>query len=339
MTRRAGLALLLGLVGCGARTTLREPTTAAVPVDVPVAAADAPVAPADVPATGCAATTRSWRRLPAPTTANLTSVFAVAADDVWITAADGTFFRYDGLRWNTVVQLGRESPRALWFASSDDGWALTDSAVMRWDGRRWTVLQPLTVPRPQILSALWGTGPRDVWIGGGMASPQIQILAHYDGAGFATIAPEPLGIQVVGFTATAADDVWAVGHLGRLAHFDGARWSALETPVDGTITACASVARNEVWCAGLRGYAHHVTPTRLETERVGGDETYHYALWHAGDGELWALGYQGAAAHRLHGRWATATIPTDATIAAVHGRCPTDAWAVGERGALLHLAP
>lgn len=330
---RAPLALgLLALspLGCGARTALRDPIDAASDVPPPV----------DAPARGCAATTRRWSVVPSPTSADLTGVFAVAADDVWIAAADSSLYRYDGARWNAVAQVVPEAAASLWFASRDDGWAVTRSWVLRWDGRRWSVMDPLQVPPPQVLSAVWGSAPRDFWIGGGMASPQIQVLAHFDGTRFTRVeGPAPLGIQVVGFTGTAPDDVWAVGHLGRLAHLQGELWATVETPSEGTITACASVGRADVWCSALRGHAHHITPGRIETERVGGDETYHYAIWHAGGGELWSVGYRGAAAHRINGRWSTPSLPTHATLAAIHGRCPTDAWAVGEGGAILRLTP
>lgn len=55
--------------------------------------------------------------------------------------------------------------------------------------------------------------------------------------------------------------------------------------------------------------------------------------------DVWAVGHLGRPAHRVDGRWVTATLPTAATPGAIHGRCATDAWAVGERGTLLRLTP
>lgn len=340
MRRLATLAL--ALLGCGARTTLRDAVDVPA-VDVPAVAdaspvVDAPPVVADVPAPECpVADTRRWQRMASPTTADLISVFAVAADDVWIAAQDGSLFRYDGSRWSAVAQLGSGAARSLWFASRDDGWAIGSFVVLRWDGRRWNAVNFL-LPSAPPLGVVWGATARDVWLGGGTASQ--HLLVRFDGERFVLGASgEPIGNQVVGLTGTAPDDVWAVFLNGRLAHFDGARWGAVERSSRSPIGSCVGVGHGAVSCSGYGGYVHHITEARTESERVGGAASELRPLWHAGGGELWAFGRQRTAAHRAGGRWSDETIPTDATINAVHGRCPTDAWAVGEGGTVLRLTP
>lgn len=330
-------ALALAMLGCGARTTLRDTADVPTVADSPPVV-DVPPAAVDVPAPECpVVSTRRWQRVASPTTADLVSVFAVAADDVWIGAVDGSLFRYDGARWSAVAQLGSGAARSLWFASRDDGWAV-GAVILRWDGRRWNVVTPAALPPARWLSVVWGTTARDVWFGGGTSSQ--PVLVRFDGERFTVAATSALlGNQVVGLTGTAPDDVWAVPINGRLARFDGARWIDTATPSESNIVSCVSVGRGAVSCAGRDGHVHHVTAAGTEIERVGDPASVMRPLWHAGGGELWAFGQQGAARRRIGGWWSTVALPTEAAIDAVHGRCPTDAWAVGEGGTILRLTP
>ncbi len=106
-------------------------------------------------------------------TRNLFGVWA-NEDVVWLAGEGGGVRRMTRERMDTRVFEVVPSPvtttlRAVFGFSADDVWAVGDAAtVIHWDGTTWT---KLTTPfdsesvKPKLLS-IWGSGPKDVWIGG-----------------------------------------------------------------------------------------------------------------------------------------------------------------------------
>ncbi len=79
------------------------------------------------------------------------------------------------------------------------------------------------------LSAVWGSGPDDVFVVGG--TPERGEVYHYDGAEWSqmTIPNVPILIWVFGF---GPDDVYAVGEQGGFIRYDGERWTQIDSGTD-----------------------------------------------------------------------------------------------------------
>jgi len=116
----------------------------------------------------------------------------------------------------------------LWGSGGDDVWMLEwpDGAfnyegakVRHWDGKAVAdVVAPSGVGR---FSALWGSGPRDVWVGGEGG------VARRDGAAWTTF---PMATKYVhAIAGTEPSDVWAGGG-SVLRHWDGNSWKELAPP-------------------------------------------------------------------------------------------------------------
>jgi len=69
--------------------------------------------------------------------------------------------------------------RSIYGIATDDVWAVGDDAtVVHWDGAAWTrIATPLDAAADKpMLASVWGSGPKDVWIGGN------GIMLHFQGA-------------------------------------------------------------------------------------------------------------------------------------------------------------
>jgi hypothetical protein len=180
----------------------------------------------------------SWRTMDVPGAAyrKLTSVVALATDNVWATGYDFTF---------------------------SSGY---QPAALHWDGRRWRAVPPVQVPGGSgFLNGLTSTPSGRLWATGytmqdGVPQP---LFEHWDGAWSLVRSPR-LGtgynfLQAV--EAIADDDVWAMGHrqvqhqyVTFAEHWDGARWTVVDTPSapDGgnQVYALAAEPSGGLWAAG-----------------------------------------------------------------------------------------
>ena len=100
----------------------------------------------------------------------------------------------------------------------------------------------------------------------------------------------------------AEDDLFAVGNLGNILHFDGESWTPL---------------RAEGW-----------SPPTHDLN----------AIWGADDGSLFAVGRKGSIVQGdRNGGLAVTDSPVDTDLTAVWGRGPNDVFAVGKGGTILHF--
>ncbi|AKU94856.1 hypothetical protein AKJ09_01520 [Labilithrix luteola] len=100
----------------------------------------------------------------------------------------------------------------VWAVGADDKTSLDAGAVLlRWDGKAWTK-QTLAAKR---LSAIWGSGPTDLWVGGRDG------LYHGTGATSDSLTwTKVRGDAIVSLWGSGANDVWAASSTNRFS-FDG----------------------------------------------------------------------------------------------------------------------
>jgi len=156
-----------------------------------------------------------WARADLPATDDLSDVFVLSPTDAWAVAATtGTAWHWTGSAWTSFATQATGA-MAVWASGPSDAWAVDGTHVFHWDGAAWS--QVVGLPAwPVTPSAISGTGPRDVWVTGGLyyasAISYHGATAHFDGTGWSI---EDLGedrpVKAVLATAT---DVWAVGLEG-----------------------------------------------------------------------------------------------------------------------------
>jgi hypothetical protein len=145
--------------------------------------------------------------------ASASAIWGSSPKDVWL-GTDKGVYHFDGMALSpkTVPTAGHVV--GLWGASAAAIWAITDQAceVLTYGGASW---QSTTLPACSgvKLQAVWGTGPSDVWVGGGINGRSAK-LAHWDGGGWPWVfVPLDGSIATI---AGAGSAVWVAADYGDL---------------------------------------------------------------------------------------------------------------------------
>jgi hypothetical protein len=188
-----------------------------------------------------------------PSDAELSGIWGSAAEDVW--AVGSRILRFDGRRWSTALQpehflldvhgtsasnvwaVGEKGIAYVWngtrWARESTGttadlygvwthggqvWVVGSGSNIRVrDGKGWRALSP---PAPDVtFTAVWGTGPEDVWVTGAKSG---AVLFHWNGRAWASVHLPFSALYAV--SGSASSDIVVVGEEGS-AHYDGSRWT------------------------------------------------------------------------------------------------------------------
>jgi hypothetical protein len=301
-----------------------------------------------------------------PTTSDLNLIRGTGSSDVYAVGTEGTILHYDGGTWSDLSSGSRAALLGV-FASSGCGvWAVgRGGAVMYSDGVTWAAqpsptsvdlyavwsdplgnvfavgdqgtlvllgaTQSMTNVGTDILRAVWGTTKDDVWAVGDEGT-----LLHFNGQMW-TKAASPTAQNLYAVSGSAANDVWAVGDIGTTLHFDGNTWHTVSSPVQQALHGVAALPGAEVWAVGDQGTVMHWTSSSWSAQTVG-SATF-VGVWAAPQQTVSALTVDGHVANL------SATQPTFAEtgcaqpMRALNGVAGAGLWAVGDEGAVLHLAP
>ena len=187
----------------------------------------------------------SWSVVSSPSFRSPSSylgVSAIAPDDVlavgYVVGGRPLLSHWDGNRWKRSKGFGTKmlNANAVSAVSSEDGWAVGFGIdeLGRWDGQTYT---PVKAPSPGYAGSLTGVADRasdDAWAVGWAevrsGDPATTLIDHWDGTSWHHVAsPDPYSDDgLMGVSATAADDAWAVGSTGVdsfVLHWDGTAWS------------------------------------------------------------------------------------------------------------------
>lgn len=192
-----------------------------------------------------------WRNVhtPAPTSSELFGVSGSGPDDVWMVGQypqgpmHTLIVHWDGTTWKVTRGLGRPGETSLASVavlSPGDGWAAgrteSDSGsrglTLHWNGKHWGDSFQQVLPNAS-LSGVSAVSPTDVWVGGYEFVHGSAVAAHWNGHAWhaAHLRLSDSHSALLGLSAEASDDVWAVGYIDgataarRLVeHFDGTHW-------------------------------------------------------------------------------------------------------------------
>jgi hypothetical protein len=250
-----------------------------------------------------AASAPTFKVVPAPdpdpqvagtTDVGFTAVSAASATDALAVGPNPTEAPIQGPfadHWNGTAWTGTQLPAPTGTTASllgvidvksGDGWAVgfstntsTDqdqTLIEHWNGTGWSI-----VPSPDPaggstgsdeLWAIAAVSPTDIWAAGDdfVQGASIQpLFAHYNGTSWTAVAPPPDSAGfVLGLTAIAANNVWAVGDVSSQAftseHWNGTSWSVVATPSVNAgsdpieeLTAVTAVSASNLWASGWVG--------------------------------------------------------------------------------------
>ncbi len=102
----------------------------------------------------------TYTEYPPGTDKPLLAIDALSAVDVWVTAEDGDVTHWNGTNWTASNVGAKVRLSAVYAASATSVWAGGEAgSIFEYDGQTWTDHSVKT----SALTALFGTGPNDVW--------------------------------------------------------------------------------------------------------------------------------------------------------------------------------
>ena len=245
-----------------------------------------------------------WTRVASPNAglaSYLNGITAVSASDIWAVGYQWIsqsswkplLLHYDGNSWSLsrAPRLPFGQLSAVFALAADDVWAVgwiglipsIQGLVLHWDGRSWRrVTFPTETGGWTVLKGISGVATTDLWAVGSYnffdfnGNPSSSARSYrWDGSRWNAV---PVGLggysYLTSVTATATNDVWAVG-AGLIGidptyryvtfHWDGRRWSNVPNPNQGVLYGVSASSSSDVWAAGL-GFVTPGTHTIRYTE-------------------------------------------------------------------------
>jgi hypothetical protein len=225
-----------------------------------------------------------FKVVPTPNENFDSGLFAVSASspsDIW--AVGQSAIHFDGTKWTAfrVPMVNGDNTSELSGVadfSPTNAWAvgyinisvgIPNQVIEQWNGTAWSL-----VPGPTFASgdsatprALAAISPTDMWAVGSLLNDngnQLNFLfEHYDGTSWTATTIVNDNAFLLGASADATNDVWAVGYRGNemetsktlVYHYDGMSWSEVPSPNVGPgasqLNGVVALASNDVWAVGF----------------------------------------------------------------------------------------
>lgn len=272
-------------------------------------------------------TPEGWCRVAEGATDGFFAVWGSSATDVWAAGEFGILAHFDGDRWTVLEPIWSGDVFQIGGTSATDVWAVGDEA-WHFDGTSW---EHRAHPGEEILVSLYAAAPDDVWLLGDFSG-----MLRWNGAEFSTV-PAFTARTVEDLWGFGADDLYTVGGLGEVSHYDGASWSI---PYEGRtdLWRLWGSAPDNMWACGYQGYVARRDVTGwVDVPRFGLD-TLMLAVWGAGADDVWFSTGDSRIHHHGGGVW------TDQGVVLANERAhglwassPSDLWAVGWAGGVTHF--
>jgi hypothetical protein len=210
-----------------------------------------------------------WRQTLVPASAaTLTSVYIVAANDVWAVGVGGVFgyntiIHWDGVSWVAVPPLGfaMDLYSVFMLPGGMDGWAvgydvsLSIAVILRWSGTwptgAWSVFTTTPSLTGVVLRGVFLSSPTQGWAVGTSGT-----ILRWDGAGWMKVTPPTLS-DLYSVFALSGTDAWAVGArgtggAGTIIRWNGASWTGpMVAPTTNVDYRSIKMVRSDYgWIAG-----------------------------------------------------------------------------------------
>jgi hypothetical protein len=210
----------------------------------------------------------------------LQAASAASPNDIW--AVGQSTIHFDGTKWtafpapmikgdNTGYLAGvvDVSPTLAWAAGTVNvGEANPGQVIEQWNGTQWSIFPGPkfgTGEQPSVF-AMTSTSANDIWAIGSLLLDEEQLFflfEHWDGTAWTATLSLSGDAFLLGASADATNDAWAVGFNGpendssaTLAmHFNGNNWQQVATPSVGAganqLNGVLALAPNNVWAVGF----------------------------------------------------------------------------------------
>ena len=224
----------------------------------------------------------TWAPQASGITIRLNGVKALDGSHVWAvgdydaTNLHGTILRYNGSSWSSEsVAGGVGNLMAVVPFAANDVWVVGHegiapfletegrSSILHYDGSSWIYVMGDT---QAYLRGLTAIDSSHMWSAGGALEvgrdpddkPIVQSsIFFYNSSSWARQAAPNGTSDLYGISALAASDVWAVGNIGNVLHFDGSSWSRQDIGLTRRLNAVSARVSNDIWAVGDGGLVIH----------------------------------------------------------------------------------
>ena len=196
-------------------------------------------------------------------------------------------------------------------------------------------------------SALYGIAmpsAQDIWAVGGTfqlvseqhdqrVQPASGLIMHYQNGSW--LASASLEKPLLSISMSSAQDGWAVGYAGELAHYNGKAWQVSSAPTNAILCSIVMLSADNGWAIGFGGMILHYQDHQWqEVPSPSTADLLSLKMVSAQDG--WIVGGNGTILHYSQGKWQTFSSPTAQTLNDVSLLSANEGWAVGDNGTILH---
>ena len=189
-----------------------------------------------------------------------------------------------------------------------------------------------TTPFFVVNTAVWGSGPDDVWVVGASTATVGGVIRHWDGNRW-TSASGDVSPPIWSVWGSASGDVWAVGDHGTVVRQNGLISSATASGTSARLTSVWGTDPKNIWTVAYPGKMRHWDGTAW-SDSPGGTSDFLWNVWGSGSGDVWAVGAKETAIHWDGSSWSPRATGTSHNLYGVWGNAPENFWAVGDGGAV-----
>lgn len=273
------------------------------------------------------------RSLPNARAADDYCLWVAGYDDVWVGGA--SIWHFDGKSWRETPPPIVTHIESFWGFTPDDIWAtgsalpgrqqLGSYAVLHWDGVSWSVVTPNNGVSFNVVFAIWGSSPNDVWI------TDEQGLDHYDGQLWTRSSPTNAGETTV--WGTSKSNIWLTTD-GPTYHFDGTTWAQYQAgPSPFDATGFWADSPDDVWSASeLNSIMRWDGSSWTSYDQFAPNARAYSGIWGSGPEDIYAVGVGGHVAHYDGHKWTTKIeIDSDFDFLQIQGASRGDIWATARQ--------
>jgi hypothetical protein len=307
-----------------------------------------------------------WRPMTSGTRQSLVDVWGASGSDVFAVGQSDEVFEsiilhYDGSAWASQLDRSDIVLSAIWGASGSDVYAVgfdesaeNPALILHFDGSQWQDVAglPTDPDIPIFFESVWGSSATDVFIVGAFnASPEFNgsVLVHCDRAQCAFMRPldsDFLGLVDVWGSSPA--DVYAVGNVivpgeeggtGTVLHYDGQTWATVLEREGVQFTSVSGSGAGDVVAVGWDGVIFRYDGTQWRSEQSG-TTSFIYGAWSRSPSDAFAVGENGLVLHSTGPGTRWKSTSLQADILfGVWGSSAADVFAVGQGGKIFHGTP
>ncbi|MFH2010612.1 MAG: glucosyltransferase-I, partial [bacterium] len=172
--------------------------------------------------------------------------WASSSSNAFAVGDTGTVAHYDGASWQemTVPVASDLDVTAVWGLREDQVYAVGENGTLLiFDGSAWSAVTHSYHP---YFTGVWAAGPEEVILVGDGG------VYGYDGSGIDLRAFDP-GWWLWDVWGSSDSDIFAVGELGLILHYDGVAWSEMDSGTEQTLNAVWGSSPENVFAVGNGG--------------------------------------------------------------------------------------